>query len=315
MKKSFIYYFLLLCIILGGCGKSQGEQQAYQVYYLDRNENHIVSQEYEVAADPQDVETVVEELLWRLSTPADKVDYRPAIKGFEVLGFQILEKQITLNFSTEYRELEPIQEVLTRAAIVKTLTQLEKITYVTIQINGENLLDRGGETVGVMTADSFIDNTGEDMKNYEETEVSLYFANAAGDQLIKVNRRLMYNTNIAREKLVVDQLIKGPLKQNKGENSTTFPVLNPQTQILSVNVKDRICYVNLDNSFLTTPYGVSADVVIYSLVNSLTELPGILKVQIAVEGETKIKYQEKYDLSIPFEANPAIIQNLNEEEQ
>ena len=70
MKKSFIYCFLLLCIILGGCGKSQGEQQAYQVYYLDRNENHIVSQEYEVAADPQDVETVVEELLWRLSTPS-----------------------------------------------------------------------------------------------------------------------------------------------------------------------------------------------------------------------------------------------------
>ncbi len=312
MKKSFIYYVLLLSIILGGCGKSPGEQQVYQIYYLDRNENHIVSLEYEPIADPQDKESMVEELLWRMSAPVDKVDkvdYRPAVKGFKVLGFQLLEKQITLNLSPEYKELDSIREVLTRAAIVKTLTQLEGITYVTIQVNGENLLDRGGETIGVMTADTFIDNTGEDTKNYEETEVALYFANESGDRLIKVNRWLMYNTNISKEKLIVDQLIKGPLKQNNGEDSGISPVLNPQTQILSVNVKDRICYVNLDSSFLNSLYNVSADVVIYSLVNSLTELPGVLKVQIAVEGESKIKYQEKYDLSLPFEANTAIIQS------
>ncbi len=309
MKKSYALYLLLLILILGGCSSSRGEQKSYQIYYLDRNETHIVPVEFVSEAFGADTETKVNELLFQLASPTDQVDYQPVISGFKVLGFQLLEEQITLNLSVEYRELEPIQEVLTRAAIVKTLTQLEQITYVTIQVNGENLLDNGGETVGIMTADTFIDNTGEEMKNYEETEVTLYFANSAGDGLIKVNRTLMYNTNISKEKLVVDQLIKGPLQQSNLVSGGIFPVLNPQTRILSVNVKDGICYVNLDSSFLATPYNVSTDVIIYSLVNSLTELPGVLKVQLAVEGETKIRYQEVHDLSVPFEPNAQIVQS------
>ena len=301
---------LLLCgILFTGCTMTEGNQQAsYQIYYLDRNNNHISALEYEGTASQENTREVVWELLNQLETPAERVDYSPAIKGFSVLEFTLRQKQITLNLSKEYKELEPIQEVLTRAAIVKTLTQLEAIDYVTIQVNGENLLDNSGETIGVMSAETFIDNTGEEMKNYEETELILYFANATGDRLVKVSRKMMYNTNISKEKLVVEQLIKGPLIQNTASANEILPTINSETQILSVNVKDGICYVNLDSSFLMTVYSANADMVIYSLVNSLTELPGVVKVQIAVEGESKIRYREKYDLSVPFAAKPELVQ-------
>ena len=52
---------------------------------------------------------------------------------------------------------------------------------------------------------------------------------------------------------------------------------------------------------------IKAETAIYSLVNSLTELPGVLKVQLAVDGETEVKLWEK-TLSTLFERNLEIIQ-------
>ncbi|MGN0307665.1 MAG: GerMN domain-containing protein [Lachnospiraceae bacterium] len=310
MKKITILFLVLCLSILAGCQKRAGqEQETYQIYYLDRNNHHLSALEYEGEADREDTAAVAAELLEQLAATPKKAELSPAILGFSVLDYSLKEEQITLNLSAEYKELEPIQEVLARAAMVKTLTQIKNLTYVTILVNGENLLDKSGTTIGVMSADNFIDNTGEEMKNYEETELVLYFSNSAGDGLVKINRRLMYNTNISKEKLVVEQLIKGPITQNGSSNTEAYATINPATQILSVNVKDGICYVNLDSNFLVSAYPVNADTVIYSLVNSLTELTGVIKVQLLVEGESKINYREKYDFSVPFEANPHLVQS------
>lgn len=314
MKKTMIILFILLPLLMAGCGAGQEQEQnqeVYQIYYPDRNYNRIQPLEYEGLKGVTDVNEQVKELLAQLAEPATEVEYTPAITDFTVLGYELKDEHITLNVSEEYKLLQPTREVLTRAALVKTLTQLDSVVFVTIQINGENLLDSLGETVGTMNESTFIDNTGEDMKNYEETEIVLYFANATGDGLIKVNRTLMYNTNISKEKLVVEQLIRGPLNQNSGTNPQILSTINPETGIISVNVRDGICYVNLDENFLVSVYTANADTVIYSLVNSLTELPGIVKVQIAVEGETAIMYQEKYDLSTLFEARTDLVQVLD----
>ena len=68
-----------------------------------------------------------------------------------------------------------------------------------------------------------------------------------------------------------------------------------------MTVKDGTCYVNLDNGFLTQTYNVSAEVQIYSIVNSLVELSNINKVQIAVNGNTDMIFREKISLSNVFD--------------
>ena len=50
-------------------------------------------------------------------------------------------------------------------------------------------------------------------------------------------------------------------------------------------------------------YNVTADVVIYSIANSLVELPNVNKVQIAVNGKTDIVYRETFNLSNLYERN------------
>lgn len=307
---------LILAFWTTGCGKEKTEVlKEYKIYYLDRNENHISAVSYEAESQTQDTEGLVNELMEQLTVQIEEIEYKPVVAGFSLTNFLLHDGQVTLNFSEEYKNLEPVKEVLVRAAIVKTLVQIEGIELVTIQVNGKNLTDSLGNTVGVMSAETFIDNTGEDMKKYEEVTLTLYFANAAGDGLIKVNRTMHYNTNIALEKLVVEQLISGPIEQkNKEIAQTIFPSLNPEIKIIGVNIKDSICYVNMNDSFLTTINNVTTETAIYSLVNSLTELPGVLKVQFAVEGETDLMLGEKYTLSTLFERNQNLVRTEEKKE-
>lgn len=309
IRGAMISLWIMLALMGIGCGKKENvEMNSYDIYCLERNENHINKVSYETTTKREEKELLVKELLEQLSTQGTEIENKPVISGFSVKDCIFRESQITLNLSSEYEMLNPVKEVLVRAAIVKTLTQIDGIELIAIQVEGKNLLDALGDTVGVMSAETFIDNTGADMKKYEETTLTLYFANADGNQLIKVNRTLRYNTNISLEKLVVEQLVSGPVDKKNKENTTSiFPTLNSETKIIGVNIKDGICYVNLNNAFLTLTNNVTADTVIYSLVNSLTELPGVLKVQLAVDGATEVKLGDK-TLSALFERNMELVQ-------
>lgn len=108
---------------------------------------------------------------------------------------------------------------------------------------------------------------------------------------------MRYNSNMSVEKLVVEQLIKGPSMQEHQ------PVLPPETKLLGISVKDGICYVNFDDQFQSSVYGVNPELAIYSLVNSIVEAGNASQVQISVNGETDMKYQGVIDLSKPLSRN------------
>ena len=130
----------------------------------------------------------------------------------------------------------------------------------------------------------------------------MYFANADGTALVPVTRKVGYNTNISLEKLVMEQLIKGP--EVTGGN----PTINPATKIINVTVNDGICYVNLDQTFLTQVYTVNSDVTIYSIVNSLVELDDVNKVQILVNGQSEVSYRESINLNTTFGRNLDLVE-------
>ncbi len=296
------FLFLLLGVI-AACGKSSEQVgQQLQVFYLNKEETEIISMPYEAVHTPKEREDLVRELLNALESQPKEPGLQSAIRGFLVKDCIVRESQVTLNFSKEYEMQHFTREVLARAAIVKTLTQLDFVQLVLFQVEGKNLADSLGEEVGVLSSDSFLDNTGQEMKKYEETTINLYFANATGDSLVKVNRKLHYNTNISLEKLVVEQIVAGPL-DSKNYVSEIYPTVNKETKIIGVSVKDGICYVNLSNHFLTPMESVTPDITLFSLVNSLTELPGIVKVQFAIEGDTKVTFGEKYQFTALFERN------------
>ena len=61
--------------------------------------------------------------------------------------------------------------------------------------------------------------------------------------------------------------------------------------------------MSLDDTFKNQDYSVQEAIVIYSIVDSLTELPTISKVQISVNGDTSGVYRDNFNLSDMYDRN------------
>lgn len=305
LRKILINIVLCLSALLlfGGCASSEEGQEegtVYQIYYVNKEQTKVSSSEY--TTETAEMQPLLEELLEKLGEVPGKLEYIPPLAGkFKLLSYSVDNGTIMLSFDDAYKEQKPIEEVLTRAAIVRTLTQIQGIDYVTMQVRSEPLTDNLGNMVGAMSADMFIDNAGKEINAYEQVRLRLYFANETGDKLIETSRKGVYSSNISMEKLILEQLIKGP----NGEG--IYPTINPATKIISVTVKDGTCYVNLDDSFLKQTTGVSAEVTIYSITNSLVELSNVNKVQISVNGKMDYMFGESISLTKSFERNLDIV--------
>lgn len=272
---------LMLLAVLTGCGTREPETgKKISVYYVNTAETKVeVHDQYLNTKTPEEQ---LEETMTFLSTTPEKLEYKaPFDMGFQVLDYDVEDRKLVINVDKAYSELSVTTEVLVRAAVVRTLTQLSNVKYVTITVEGSQLYDNAGELVGWMNAEQFINNDGNEINTYELVKVKLYFANADGDKLIAAYREKHYSTNTPLERFVVEELIAGPSGQIEG----LYPVINPETKIINILTKDGICYVNLDSSFLTVVNNVSTEVAVYSIVNSLVELDNINKVQILVNGE------------------------------
>ncbi len=309
--RKWISILCLAFVILtcGGCGNKEPEEgDVYTIYHLNHDQTGLVMQDYTTQTPQDDKDTLLEELTDALSQTPDKLEYYPPLSGrVHLLDYHTEKDQVTLEFDSQYKELPATTEILVRAAVVRTLTQVEGISYVSFTVQGEPLVDNLGNVVGIMSADQFIDNSGDEINTYEQAELRLYFADETGTHLVEANRTLRFSSNIAMEKLVVEQLIKGP------ENPELYPTINPETKIVNVTVKDGICYVNLSEAFLTKTYQVTPEISVYSLVNSLVELPNVNKVQISVNGETAVTYQESISLTTVFERNLDLLNSGKEE--
>lgn len=307
MKKTGIFLFVLVLILCAGCNRQNPAQegQAYSIYEVNKEETKVT--ERTIYTKETDVTELVRVFTDELSRVSDNADARPAIPStITLLSCSFSEGTVTLDFSADYVTLSRMGEVLSRAAIVRTLTQIEEVKYVTMLVDGNPLLNHSGVPVGVMTAEQFIDNSGNVINTEEIASLALYFTNKDGDKLVKINREVVYSSNIALEKLVVEQLIKGV-----SEDEEAYSVLNPATEIVAVTVRDGVCYVNLDEDFLVPTTNASAEVVIYSIANSLVELSNVNKVQFFVDGENELTYKETMPLSEVYGRNLELI----EEEQ
>ncbi len=303
MKKIVIVLAVFLAgVLLSACASQEAESEnTYQVYYLNNEETKVEMHPHEMEAEED--RDQLHELIECLSVNPEKLEYKaPCAQGFQINNMRLDEGRLTIDVDEAYRNLSVTTEVLTRAAIVRTLTQLSCVSYVAITVNGSQLFDNMGNLVGWMNADQFIDNDGNEINTYELTRVKLYFASEDGTSLIAAYREKHYSTSTPLERFVVEELISGPSGQVEG----LYPSVNPATKILSVTTRDGTCYVNLDENFLTVVDNVPTEVSVYAIVDSLVELSSINKVQILINGEVPASFS-----STTFERNLDIVTTLD----
>lgn len=302
-----LWAVLLTLVLLSGmtgCAREEKEDSGLLLYYLNEDLSSLNTLSYlmedgksKADLSPQEM---ADDMLEQLATPSGDVRSIAPIQNFTVTGTTLQNGTLTVFLSSDYEELETVREILTRAALVNTLCQIDGVDSVSFLCGDHPLTNEDGSVVTAMNSDMFIFNSGKEIMNYEKVRLHLYFANEDGDQLVDTYRNVVYNSNISMERLVVEQVLKGP------NSDVVFPTLNPAAKVLSVTTRDGVCYVNLDQAFLTEPYGVTLQVAIYSLVNSLTELSSVSAVQITIEGKTGKAFMDS-SLSSAFERNLSVV--------
>ena len=302
MRKWLWILLLTIPLLMAGCRKQQQvDESGYRIWYINQDETCLKYENKELQSKNE--EGLLREMMEVMrETPADD-ELKPVIpEDVELLDFDFEHNQLYLDFSPEYKKMPKVYEVLCRAAIVRTMGQIDGVEYVDFQVNGEPLTDLEGKEIGLMNEDQFIENAGEEINAYKTADLTLYFANKAGDKLVGQRVAMEYNSNISLEKLIVEQLIAGPPFEG------AYPTIPSETKLLNISIKDNICYVNLDEGFLGTGYNVIESIPVYSIVNSLIENTDAQKVQISINGETNRMFRESINFDTIFEKNEGLIE-------
>ena len=302
MRKWLWILLLAIPLLMAGCRKQQQvDESGYRIWYINQDETCLKYENKELQSKNE--EGLLREMMEVMrETPTDD-ELKPVIpEDVKLLDFDFEHNQLYLDFSPEYKKMPKVYEVLCRAAIVRTLGQIDGVEYVDFQVNGEPLTDLEGKEIGLMNEDQFIENAGEEINAYKTADLTLYFANKAGDKLVEQRVAMEYNSNISLEKLIVEQLIAGPPFEG------AYPTIPSETKLLNISIKDNICYVNLDEGFLGTGYNVIESIPVYSIVNSLIENTDAQKVQISINGETNRMLRESINFDTIFEKIEGLIE-------
>ncbi len=308
MKQRILCLLLALVMLVSctGCNNEQPEGE-YNIYYLNMDRTKLVTESYDSTGVTG--EELVWELLQQLKETPQSSKLRQTIPSNVIINnIKVDGSYLTVDFSDTYKNMTVTEEALVRVAVVRTLLQITDFSLVSFTINAEPLRTSDGTLVGNMNNDSFVENPGEQINTSIQSTIKLYFSSTDGTSLVEETRVVTHSSSTSMEKVVMEQLIDGP--KSSGARAT----IPAATKIVKVSIADGICYVSLDNSFQNQDQEVMEEIVLYSIVNSLTELSGVTKVQLSINGDTKGYCRYTYELSKMYERNLALLQTNQIEE-
>ena len=311
MKKIKIMLCLLCVMILTACRSEKtetkaelGKNQIY-AYCVNNEKTELIEQVYEPDSN-QGLTDNITDVITYLSKIQPTEEYQsPIPEGVEYIGNDTKKKhgRVEVSFSVVYDLVDADSLLFLKTCVVKTLLQMKGITSVTISLTDVVASDADHLTVSeTFDQDSFTLSFGSESGYEQKGTIVLYFANASGDKLKEYRKSVEITNNSSLARIVVESLIAGP----DGEDYTaTIP---ENTTIRNISVKDGICYVDLSDEFYTIDNPLKNDIIVYSIVNSLVELPTVSKVQFLKNGEKQEFFRETMEFDGIFERNLDIIE-------
>lgn len=298
--KRWISVFLaaILLLSLTGCSDAgvatteltEASDNRIDLYYIDSTTYELVSQPYELDIKGNEAD-IIEQVLNLLYGELPDSQNNLISSSTRLLRSAYHRDtglaRVVVNVANELND--QYAEVLAKAAITRTLCQLDFVEMVQFEIYDSSTI---GSVPSYEDYDavSFVD-AGEEGGFLQRGNITLYFATEQGDQLLEYSKSVEISNNISIEQLVIESLITGPLREG------FYQTIPTGTTLRKISVKDGVCYVDLSGEFNNTLDTCMDSITIYSIVNSLCELPTINRVQFLINGER----QELYRAAIPFD--------------
>ena len=299
--------FMLLMMLVSCSKKITQDGDTIKVYFCDTVKGTLFSEDVSFqlknGGDHREqvqfiIDAVVKgpqaaNLQTNISLPIKKVNFNEKLDLVYIL------------FDKQYYNLSSQEQMGIRSSLTYSLTELSFIKGVEFFVEDMPIANTMGEPIGVVTRHDIVLDVLDPNPPTTIQTVTLYFLSADGKKLAKEQRDIQVNNSVALEKYVVDELIKGPKEEG------LLPTIPPkETFINDVSTKEGVCQVDLSfdlkSKHFTTPE--SKTFMIYSIVNSLTELPQIQKVAFLVNGKKEVEFSKDIDLSEFFERKEALIE-------
>lgn len=286
---------LLICMAAGmsGCqsighwsdhkedAKSEDVGTGYNIYYINNDETRIRAMAYQFVSTKED--DIIRECIEVLQKNPEDKNYKSVVAApvkIERYQYDKESRTLFLYFYKEYNQMSRTSEMLVRAAIVKTMTQFSGIIdYVSFNIDGEWLTDGSGNTLRMKNSD-YVTEITSNLDRLKDARLCLYYAASDSSGLVRTYTTLKYYNTSSMASVVLEALLRGTVAEG------CQPVLSPDTQVKNVYVKDGICQVDFNKGFLEKIADQDFRLNVYGVVNSLTELEDVDKVQITVDGQT-----------------------------
>lgn len=311
-KRSLSIAILLIVILIVGIFTYKYLQYAedfstIDVYYLDTNTEGIQSVEKKYKYDNSE-DTILREVYSIFidstqSTKSNFVTTKP--ENLEILDYTLDDTGLlNINFSESYREMTNIEEINFKSAFVWTFTDLDFVKKIRFNIDGYQYTLPDSTPVDYFDRTNVIVEPTIALDEQVQRKITLYFPKYFPEEdaiyLVPEERVATTEEGVAVEEVIVDELLKG---SNEG-NRAAIP---SDVRVRTVSRENSICFIDLDEGFLKGNLSDREQKLrVYSLVDSLTELGNVDKVQILINTK-KTKGFDAIDISKPIKRNEYFI--------
>lgn len=249
------------------------------LYFLNETGTSLAdeSREIKYRTEEELPRAVIEALLKGPSVPKLQ---RTLDRDVELLGVDMrTPANIVVNFSKEYISGDSAKDILKTYSVVKSLCEIYYVESVKVVADGQDIFTPDGAPIGYLTAADI--NLSTDTNTSETRDIKLYFTKKDSNLLSEEMRTVKITDQQPLEQYIINELIKGPYDK---EHAAT---LSRETVLLSVDIADDICFVNFNSNFIDKNSGNQEKEIlaIYSVVDSLTELNSISRVQFLIDGK------------------------------
>lgn len=309
---------LLICsmmLLIFGCSDSgttttelvELPEDTIYMYSIDSENYELRREPYELAvttSEAESIKDILNAMFGELSTGQNNLISGSMRLLRSAYHADTKMARVIVNVANELNDR--YVEVLAKAAITKTLCQLDYVECVQFEIYDSSTI---GSTPVYENYDdvSFVDAK-EEGGFLQKGVITLYFATEKGDMLLEYSKSVEITNNVSIEQLVIESLITGPLREGYYQTIPTGTVLR------KISIKDGVCYVDLSGEFNNTLDTCMDSITIYSIVNSLCELPTINRVQFLINGEPQELYRETIPFDGMFERQMELVQSEDDTE-
>lgn len=269
-----------------------------ELYFMNEEETSIESEIREIKhKDPDSLpENVVIQLM---KGPKDPKHKRLINRETRLLSLTNENGSINVDLSGEFLNSSSAKNMQAIYSIVKSLCSIEGVSRVRVTVLGGEIKTSGGSSVGYLTAQDI--NLSTDSNTSETNQITLYFTKKGTGKLYKTTRTVKVADQQPLEYYIVNGLIKG------SQSSEYESIINRGTKLISVDTENDICFVNLGSNFIEKNGKSTAYLSVWSIVDSLTEMPNINRVQFLIDGK-KIHKFGSMDIYEIFTRNDEMIE-------